>query len=105
LRKKLVSTDSLAAVPEIVSAFQDSIQTDLSLEQIGQLACLAPSIKKRNIIFASLPKDMLKESWEYSPQLRGTTFVYSVDKEAVTQLLADFQAGLWPTAPDEPSCQ
>jgi LCP family protein required for cell wall assembly len=105
LRKKLVSTDALAALPEMVGAFEDSVQTDLSLEQITQLACLVPQIKKRNIIFTGLPKDMLKESWEYSPQIRGTTFVYSVDKEAVTELLADFQAGTWPTSADEPSCQ
>jgi LCP family protein required for cell wall assembly len=105
LRKKLVSPDVVAAVPEIVSTFQGSVQTDLSLEQIIQLACLAPKIKRKNIIFTGLPKDMLTETWEYSPQLRGTTFTYSVDQEAVTQLLADFQAGTWPDRPNEPSCR
>jgi polyisoprenyl-teichoic acid--peptidoglycan teichoic acid transferase len=105
LRKKIVSPSIITALPQIFAAFQDSVQTDLSLEQLSQLACLAPKIKKKNIIFTGLPGDMLEETWEYSPQLGGTTFTYSVDEEAVTQLLADFQAGTWPTKPNEPSCQ
>lgn len=105
VRKKLVSTDAITAVPELVGAFQDSVQTDLSLEQISQLACLAPRVKRKNIIFTGLPKDLMTESWKYSPQLNGTTFTYVVDQEAVTQLLADFQAGIWPERPNEPSCR
>ncbi|MDX1435924.1 MAG: LCP family protein, partial [Anaerolineales bacterium] len=105
LRKKLASPEVVAAVPEMVSGFRDSVQTDLSLEQITQLACLAPQITRKNIIFTSLPKDLMMETWQYSPQLNGTTFTYAVDQEAVTQLLAEFQSGAWPDRPNEPSCR
>jgi LCP family protein required for cell wall assembly len=105
LREKILSPAVLPDVPEIILAFQDSVQTDLSLEQLSQLACVAPQVKSENLIFTGVPEELLEATREYSPQLKDTTFAYSIDPDEFRQFMADFQSGAWPTQPDEPSCQ
>ena len=105
LREKVLSPAVLPDIPEIILAFQDNVQTDLSLEQLSQLACLAPQVESEDLIFTGVPDDLLEAIRPYSPQLKDTTFAYSVDPEEFRQFMADFQSGAWPTQPDEPSCQ
>jgi hypothetical protein len=91
-------------VPQLIAAFQDSVLTDLSPAQLSQLACLAPRLDRENLLFTSIPQDMLEAGREYSDQLKDTTFVYNADFDALRSLLADFQAGVWPDKPKEPTC-
>ncbi len=104
LQDKLLSPSVLPRVPQLIAAFQDSVLTDLSPAQLGQLACLAPRLDRENLLFASIPQDMLEPAREYSDQLKDTTFVYRADFNELRSLMADFQAGTWPDKPKEPTC-
>jgi LCP family protein required for cell wall assembly len=105
LREKILSPAVLPDIPQIIGAFEGSVLTDLSLEQLSQVACLAPQVDSEDLIFTGIPQEMLEANRQYSPQLKAYTFTYNVDPEVMRQLMADFQAGLWPTGPDEPSCE
>jgi LCP family protein required for cell wall assembly len=96
LRVKLLSPALVSALPELVEAFSGSIVTDLKLRDIVELLCLAPQIDDRNLIFAQIPPDMLVLGREVSVQLDGSVSVFKADPEALSALLAGFQAGIWP---------
>ena len=104
LKEKLLSPSVLPKIPQIVGAFQGAVQTDLSLEQISQLACLLPHISREDLVFASFPQEILKPSRMYSEALRGETFVLDVDNSEIRDYIEKFLAGTWPTASKEPSC-
>src|SRR5690349_22970191 len=48
VRKKLLSPAIVPAIPKLVNDFRRYVQTDLSPEQINQLACLATQMKGSN---------------------------------------------------------
>lgn len=104
LKEKITSPEVIPDIPKIIASFQDNVLTDLSPAQLGQLACLAPRLRKENLIFTSLPEDILEPSRAYDPILDNTTFVWDVDFNVLRELIADFQAGIWPDKPKEPSC-
>jgi LCP family protein required for cell wall assembly len=106
LRKKLLNTSVLPKIPEVIAAFQDSVITDLSLEQISQMACLLPSLKRENLIFTGLPDELLSPGRMYSPQMRNETFILEADFNVIRDYVQKFLAGEWPV-PDpnaEPTC-
>ena len=105
LKEKLLSPSVLPRIPQIISSFQGSVLTDLSLEQMGQLACLLPKIKSENLIFSSLPQDILEHERVYSTQMRDETYATLADMDAIKDYINHFKAGTWPEKPDEPSCQ
>ena len=104
LRKKITSAAVLPKIPQIINSFVGSVQTDLSLEQIGQLACLLPSLKRENILFTGLPPEIFSPAREYSDALKNETFVLDVDNKVVRDYIDQFIAGTWPSVPDEPTC-
>jgi anionic cell wall polymer biosynthesis LytR-Cps2A-Psr (LCP) family protein len=104
LKKKLESPIVLAKLPKIIAAFQGSVLTDLSPEQIGQFACLLPSLKRENLIFTSLPAEIFSSGRVYSPIQKNETFVLEADFDVIRDYVTRFLAGEWPDQPDEPSC-
>ena len=104
LKEKITRPAVLPKIPQIIAAFQGAVLTDLSLEQIGQLACLAPRLKRENILFTSLPEEILTPGRVYSPQQKNETFVMQADYEVIRDYTARFMAGTWPSEPDEPTC-
>jgi LCP family protein required for cell wall assembly len=104
LKAKITTPAVLPKIPQIVAAFKDSVLTDLSLEQISQLACLAPYLKRENLIFTSLPQEILKPGRVYSPQQKNETYILEADFNLIRDYARQFMAGTWPTQPDEPSC-
>jgi LCP family protein required for cell wall assembly len=104
LRKKVLTPSVLPKLPKIASAFQDSVLTDLTPEQISQLACLLPKLPSENIIFTSLPDEIMEPGRVYSPQQKNETFVMEADFEVIRDYVARFMAGEWPTEPEEPTC-
>ncbi len=104
LKEKLTSPSILPKIPQIIGAFQGSVLTDLSPEQIGQMACLLPSLKKENLLFSSLPDEILTPARQYSQVLKNETFVLDVDNQVIRDVLSQFLAGTWPNEPKEPSC-
>jgi LCP family protein required for cell wall assembly len=104
LREKILTPAVLPKIPQIVTAFQGSIQTDLSLEQISQLACLLPKIEQENIILGSIPEEILSPARVFSEELKNETFILEVDNQVIRNYFARFMDGSWPDQPEEPSC-
>jgi LCP family protein required for cell wall assembly len=96
LRKKLLSPAVLPAIPKLVKDFRTYVQTDLSPEQINQLACLAAQMKGTNVVFASFPMATFKGSKMYDPQLKATTSVLEADYNVLRNYIDRFQQGTWP---------
>lgn len=104
LRAKLKDPAVFAKVPKIIAAFQNSIQTDLSPQQIAQLACLVPLVKRENIIFTGLPDEIMTPGRVLDPRKNKTTFVMQADYNLIRDYVNQFIEGVWPTQPDEPTC-
>lgn len=104
LKEKLLTPAVVPKIPNIIASFYNAVLTDLSLEQIGQLACLLPHLNSENLLFASLPKELFKQSQVYSPQMKDNTFVLDADYDVIRQYVREFQAGAWPTQSKESSC-
>ncbi len=104
LRAKLKEPSVFARIPQIISAFQGSVQTDLSPEQLMQLACLLPHLKRENILFASFPRELLEAGRIYNPNYKKTTFAIQTDNQALREYVEMFMAGTWPDQPEEPAC-
>jgi len=96
LRKKILSPAIVPAIPELVSTFQRYVQTDLSPEQISQLACLATQMNGSDVVFASFPFELFKNAKQYDPQLGDTTSIFEADKDVLRDYIQRFQLGLWP---------
>lgn len=96
LRNKLVSPRIITKIPNLLQTFRDSIQTDLSPEQLGQLACIGSQIRPENIRFAVFPEELFKQSRIYDPVFKSRVFVWDVDYDILRDYIAQFQAGTWP---------
>ncbi len=96
VRQALLSPQNLARLPQIVDAFDGAVQTDLSPEQISQLACLAPKLDSRNITFAGFPPDLLKGSRIDDPEEGKEVFIWDADFNMLRLYVNAFKAGVWP---------
>ena len=96
LRKKLLSPAVVPAIPKLVKDFERYVQTDLSPEQIGQLACLATQMNGTDVVFASFPMELFKNTKTFDPQLKTTTSTIDADFDVLRGYIARFQAGTWP---------
>jgi LCP family protein required for cell wall assembly len=104
LKEKITSPAVLPKIPQIINAFQDSVLTDLSPEQFSQLACLAPKLNRENLLFTSLPREILDSGNVYSPILKNSTYIVDADFDIVRDYVDQFMAGTWPDQPKEPTC-
>ena len=104
LRDKLLNPTVLPKIPQIVAAFQGAVQTDLSLEQLTQLACLLPHIEREDLLFTSFPQDMLRPTMVFSETFKKEIFVLDVDDDEIRLYVERFLDGSWPTEPKEPTC-
>jgi polyisoprenyl-teichoic acid--peptidoglycan teichoic acid transferase len=96
LRKKLLSPAIVPAIPQLANDFRRYVQTDLSLEQINQLACLATQMKGTNVVFASFPVNLFKKAKTFDPQLGTTTTTVDADFNILRDYIDRFQQGMWP---------
>ena len=104
LKEKITSPAVLPKIPEIIGALQDSVLTDLTPQQLAQMACLLPKLEPENVRFTGLPQEMLSSGHVYSPQLKDDTYILDADFDDVRNQVDQFAAGSWPAQPDEPSC-
>lgn len=109
LRDKLLSPSVVTHLPKLIKSFENSVLTDLSPQQISQLACLAPQISGNNLVFAYFPEALFTGTRVDDPVL-GHTFVWDVDFAKLRILTAEFEAGAWPplqasSEPTSPSDQ
>ena len=96
LRKKILSPAIVPAIPDLVTTFQRDVQTDLSPEQINQLACLATQMNGQDVVFASFPIELFSNKKQYDTQLGNTTSILDADKNVLRDYINRFQLGLWP---------
>ena len=96
LRDKLASPRVITKMPDLIRSFRDSIQTDLSPAQLGQLACIGSQIRPENIRFASFPEELFTQARIYDPVFKARVFIWDVDFDILRDYIAQFQAGTWP---------
>lgn len=96
LRDQLTSPSVITKIPNLIKSFQDAVQTDLSPQQLGQLACIGTKLKPENILFASFPHEHFKPKRQYDPVFKGEVFIWDVDFNILRQYLAQFNQGTWP---------
>ena len=99
LRDKLTGPQVITQIPDLINAFQGSVQTDLSPQVMAQLACLGTQLPRKNIALYSFPESLFTGSRIYDPvfpdQKKGV-FYWQVDFNILRDYVADFQAGSWP---------
>ena len=112
LRKKVESPEFVLKVPGIIDSFLKNIQTDLTPEQISQLACLGIRMPRSNIVFASFPLELFHSAETYDPVLKQDVFIWDTNFDALRSYVSDFQAGTWPNEvmsgtpePETSSCE
>ena len=112
LRKKIESPETIFRLPAIINSFMDNIQTDLSPQQISQLACLGTQMPRSNISFTSFPLELFMPDEVYDPVLEQNVSVYKADFRAMRSYVAEFHAGTWPSTstggapgPETSSCE
>jgi LCP family protein required for cell wall assembly len=96
LRDKLTSPGVIPKIPELIQSFQGAILTDLSPEQLSQLACIGTQISSGNIIFASFPSEHFKLRRQYDPVFNNNVSVLDVDFNILRSYVSLFQNGAWP---------
>jgi LCP family protein required for cell wall assembly len=98
LRKKIESPETVLHLPVIINSFMKDIQTDLTPEQISQLACLGTQMPRSNIVFTSFPRQLFKPATVYDPVLDQDVFIWEVDLNILRGYISKFQAGDWPSS-------
>jgi LCP family protein required for cell wall assembly len=96
LRDKLISPTVLPKIPELIRSFQGAIQTDLSPEQLGQLACIGTKIPSGNIVFAGFPTELFSQARQHDPVFGKNIFVLDVDFNILRSYVSLFNSGAWP---------
>jgi len=96
VRKKLTNPQIITKVPELIQTFQSNIRTDLTPEQLGQLACLAAQMPPENIVLTSFPGDLFKQTRVFDPVLDKRIAILDADFDILSDFVARFQAGTWP---------
>lgn len=104
LKDKVTSPGVVTKIPQIINAFQDAILTDLSPEQLAQLACLVPQLDSENIIFTGISEDLLSPGRVYSPQQKAETFVWEADYDVIREIIEQFKAGTLVSDSEGASC-
>ena len=97
LRKKIEMPETLFRLPAIINSFMSNIQTDLTPEQISQLACLGTQMPRDNITFASFPLDLFRSKEVYDTVLKQDVSVWDADFRIMRGYVSQFQAGTWPS--------
>ena len=97
LRDKLTSPGVITRIPELIQSFQDAVLTDLSPEQLGQLACIGTQLSSGDIVFASFPTEHFKLTRQYDPVFKNTVSVWNVNFDIIRSYVSLFQNGAWPS--------
>jgi LCP family protein required for cell wall assembly len=97
LRKKIENPETILRLPAIINSFMNNIQTDLTPEQISQLACLGTQMPRSNILFASFPREVFKSAEVYDPVLEQDVFIWETDFDRLRGYVSEFQSGTWPS--------
>ena len=108
LQEKLTRPSVVTRIPALINSFKDAYQTDLTPEQLAQLACIGTKMSGEDITFVSFPQELFKGTRVYDPVFDGRIFVWDVDYDILRDYVIRFKAGTWPepvvqteSSPDE----
>ena len=96
LQEKLTSPSVVVRIPALINSFKGAVQTDLTPEQITQLACLGTQLRGDDVTFVSFPQELFEGTRVYDPVFAGRIFVWDVDFNVLREFVARFNAGTWP---------
>jgi len=99
LQEKLTSPSVVVRIPALVNSFQGSFQTDLTPEQITQLACIGTQLTGDDISFVSFPREIFEGTRVFDPVFDSRIFIWDVDFDILRDYVLRFNLGTWP-APD-----
>jgi LCP family protein required for cell wall assembly len=98
LQEEIEKPETVLKIPAIISSFMKNIQTDLTPEQVSQLACLATGMPRRNIVFVSFPRESFRPGTVYDPVLKQDVFIWDSDFDLLRDYVSQFNTGTWPAA-------
>jgi LCP family protein required for cell wall assembly len=98
LQKEIEKPETVLKIPAIISSFSENIQTDLTPEQISQLACLGTTMPRRNIIFTEFPHELFHNDMVYDPIAKQDVFVWDIDFDILRDYVSQFNTGKWPAS-------
>jgi len=96
LQERLTSPSVVVRIPAIVKSFQGAVQTDLTPEQLAQLACLGTKLSGQDVTFISFPEELFEQARVFDPVFDGRIFVWDVDYDILRDYVSRFNAGTWP---------
>ena len=96
LRDKLASPSVIKEIPELIESFRNNVQTDLTLAQITQLACIGAQIDPGDIRFADFPEELFVTTREYDPVFGKDISILKADFDILRDYVTQFHAGTWP---------
>jgi LCP family protein required for cell wall assembly len=97
LRDKVTSPGIVTKIPDLIRAFQGAVQTDLSPEQLGQLACIGTKIQSGNILFANFPAELFQQTRKHDPVFGKNVAVLDADFTILRSYISLFHNGAWPS--------
>lgn len=98
LRDQLNSPDVIEKIPALIKSFEDNVQTDLSPEQIGQLACIGAKIKPGDLRFVDFPEDLFVVTREYDAVFDKEISVLKTDFDVLREYVTKFNEDAWPSS-------
>ena len=96
LQDKLTSPSVVVRIPALINSFKGAVQTDLTPEQLTQLACIGTKLKGEDITFASFPEELFTGTRVFDPVFNGRVFIWDVDFDLLQDYVNRFNAGTWP---------
>lgn len=94
LYDKLLSPKVVGDIPQLIKAFEDNIQTDLSPAEISQLSCLLTQLDGSNISFLHFPDNFFTLSRVDDPTI-GYTSILDADFNLIRDYVTAFSQGNW----------
>ena len=91
---KMLTVNGVKQIPDLVNRLSFYVKTDFSPSDISMLTCLAAMIDpQEDIVYQSIPEDLLVGAWVLDESQDLQVYALTYDKEIISELLADFQAG------------
>jgi LCP family protein required for cell wall assembly len=104
LKEKIATPAILPKIPQMIASLRNSVLTDLTPQQLAQLACLAPQLEPENLLFTGLPQEIMSSGQVYSPQLKDETFVLDADSQVIQNYAGQFMTGSGSIETNETAC-
>ncbi len=97
LQDKLTSPSVVVRIPALINSFKGAVQTDLTPEQLAQLACIGTKLNGDDITFVSFPQELFEGKRVFDPVFDGRVFIWDVDNAVLRDYVNRFNIGVWPT--------